>query len=29
MLSAIERNPGNPGRANVLECVRQRLEKRS
>lgn len=28
MLAAIERFRGNPGRAKVLECVRQELEKR-
>jgi hypothetical protein len=28
MLAAIERQPGNPGREQVLESVRQALEKR-
>ena len=28
MLAAIERFPGNPGRAKVLECVAQELTKR-
>lgn len=28
MLAAIDRFPGNPGRAKVLECVAREMEKR-